>query len=64
MSASASERLECPACGASEVRVEPGRASACLPFPPVEALLCLRCENTGTRLRLRARDIVRWARGG
>lgn len=57
-------RLRCPACGEREVVAEPGRASACLPFPPLESLVCARCGNTGTRLRLRERDLVQWTRGG
>ena len=58
------DALRCPACGAEGPQVEPARASACLPFPPVETLLCWRCGNTGTRMRLRERTVVQWSRGG
>lgn len=54
----------CPACGATDVVVAAATASACLPFPPVEPLRCPRCGNTGTRVRLRERTLVQWARGG
>ncbi len=55
---------ECPRCGSRAVEVTPGRASACSPFPPLEALRCTCCENTGTRLRLRERVIVQWTHEG
>lgn len=62
VSTHADEELRCPACDAREVRVTPARASSCTPFPPVEPLQCLRCGNTGTRMRLRGRDVVQWSR--
>lgn len=58
------EAPRCPECGALDVTVEAVRASACLPFPPVESLLCRCCGNTGTRLRLRERSLIQWSRGG
>jgi len=51
----------CPRCGSDAVEVAPGRASVCMPFPPVDLLRCGGCDNTGTRLRLRERVIVQWA---
>lgn len=54
------EGLVCPRCGCPEVQVTPGRASACTPLPAPELLRCPQCENTGTRLGLRGRPIVRW----
>lgn len=60
----ATPTLVCPVCHCQAVIVEPGRASACLPLPPVEALRCPDCGNTGTQLRLRERTLLQWARGG
>ncbi len=54
----------CPACGREAVIVEAPRGSGCLPFPPIEPLRCPDCGNTGTRLRMRERTIVQWARKG
>lgn len=62
--ASEVEAPRCPACGAEDVTIAATRASACLPFPPVETLLCGRCGNTGTRVRLAGRTVVQWSRGG
>jgi hypothetical protein len=44
------------------VQVEPGRASACTPMPPIDALRCPRCGNAGTRVRHRGGATVRWDR--
>lgn len=57
-------RLSCPACGGEAVIVGAATGSACLPFPPVEPLRCPDCGNTGTRMRLRERTLVQWARRG
>jgi len=54
--------LRCPACGGEEIEVTRGRASACTPMPPIEALRCVRCGNAGTRLRLGREVRVRWER--
>ncbi|MBL8975777.1 MAG: hypothetical protein JNK56_34565 [Myxococcales bacterium] len=58
------EAPRCPACGEREVTITAARTSPCLPFPPVQTLLCRCCGNTGTCLVLRERTVVQWARGG
>jgi len=52
--------LACPRCGCPEVQVTPGRASPCSPLPAPERLRCPGCENSGTRLPLHGRPLVRW----
>ncbi|MCY1069306.1 hypothetical protein OV090_31485 [Nannocystis sp. RBIL2] len=55
-----SEAPGCPRCGCPEVQVTVGRASACAPMPMPEVLRCPQCGNSGTRLPLHGRPIVRW----
>ncbi|HEY0135598.1 MAG TPA: hypothetical protein VGB85_16050 [Nannocystis sp.] len=56
--------MVCPRCGSRAVEVSPGRASPCMPLPPVEGLRCTACGNTGTRMRLRERTLVDWRHEG
>lgn len=52
--------IACPRCQRQTVVVDRPIASACVPFPAMEALRCQVCGHQGTRVRMGSRVIVSW----